>query len=229
MINSRHHHGCRTGFNITHTCTHIRYPYSPNTKTAILVGLLSRVVVLFELYCRELLYTNYSVCHCLCACMECVTCLSCCVRHMPPLFCCQPPTRKDVSVDKELEKMKLKYTTLRQTTERNIDTIAELQLELKERQTLIRQLEDELRQQQDQAHAHAQQAAARDEKIVHWRREANQRSVEIARLKFDARQKEDRIAQLRKLLIQQTELMHLQGFNSGSVSDAEYEEHISEV
>ena len=48
-----------------------------------------------------------------------------------------------------------------------------------------------------------------------------------ARLKFECKQKDDRIAQLRSLLIQHSELMAENGLEWGGVEDVE--EHVSAV
>ena len=48
-----------------------------------------------------------------------------------------------------------------------------------------------------------------------------------ARLKFESKQKDDRNAQLRSLLIQHTELMEVHGISWGG--DEDFEEHVSAV
>merc|ERR1711976_235321 len=69
----------------------------------------------------------------------------------------------------------------------------------------------------------------KQEKISEWKLEANNRNIEIARLKFDAQQREIKIEQLRKLLIQQNEVMHLDENGFGDYDDLYEGEHVSAV
>ena len=69
----------------------------------------------------------------------------------------------------------------------------------------------------------------KEEELSEWKYEANHRNIELARLKFENKQQDDRVTQLRRLLIQQTELLHIQGYTPSGPDLDEFEEHVSAV
>ena len=132
--------------------------------------------------------------------------------------------------NKELEKLKFKYAAMKQNTEKNMDQIAELRIDIKDRDELVGQLEGELHSLKDATRIMDITVRKKDEEIAEWKYEANHRNIELARLKYENKQQEDRIKQLRKLLIQQSEVMHLhQSRDPNNCDIDEYEEHVSAV
>ena len=113
-----------------------------------------------------------------------------------------------------------------------MDQIAELKLELKEKEDYSTKLQYIVRNSDEKIRSAEVGLRKKDEEIAEWKYEANHRNIELARLKYENKQKEDRIVQLRRLLIQQTEVMQLQQDSNlnGNVSDLDdYEEHVSAV
>lgn len=127
-----------------------------------------------------------------------------------------------------MEKLKLKYAAMKQESEKNMDEIAELKLELKDKDKYSDKLHQIIRSSEERARAFEMNLRKKDEEVTEWKYEANNRNIELARLKFENKQKEDRILQLRRLLIQQTGVMQLEQSLNGNTNE-DLEEHVSAV
>lgn len=117
-----------------------------------------------------------------------------------------------------MEKLKLKYDILQHDADKYLDMIADLKLEVKNKDSKILALESEVRK---------LKAIMDDiESTAKWAADANENA--IAKLSKDVQQKDDRIAQLKELLVQQTEVMQLG--NHGEECDVQFnEERVSAV
>ena len=135
------------------------------------------------------------------------------------------------NVNKELEKMKFKYSAMKQDSEKSMDLIAELRLELQDRDHRLNDVEGELSVKDQQIRDLENLSQGRQEEINEWKYEANHRNMELARLKFETKKKDDRLTQLRRLLIQQSELMQLHQGQEPIDKELmqDFEEHISAV
>ena len=154
------------------------------------------------------------------------------INIFPYLCIFQGETKASDMSEKEVEKLKLKYTAMKQDSEKNMDQIAELKLELKEKEEYSTKLQYIVRNSDEKIRSFEVNMRKKDEEIAEWKYEANHRNIELARLKYENKQREDRIVQLRRLLIQQTEVMQLQQGSAlnGNVSDLDdFEEHVSAV
>ena len=111
---------------------------------------------------------------------------------------------------------------MKEEAERNLDVIAELRCAIKEKDNHIQHLEEKYRNHHGHHSALEAELKEKDGKVMEWMLEVNRRDIDLSRLKVQLKQKDDKISQLRKLLIQQTELMQLQGLN-GYVNQPDYE------
>jgi cell division septum initiation protein DivIVA len=98
-----------------------------------------------------------------------------------------------------MEKLQLKYDILQADTEKYVDMIAELKLAVKRKNAQIASLESET--QHLKKMVEEVQAASRQK--------SDATESRMARLSIEVREKDERITQLRDLLVQQTEVMQL--------------------
>ena len=128
---------------------------------------------------------------------------------------------------RDLAKLKLKYECVTAAADRSLDTIADLQLETRRLEAAAGCRARRLADTEQRLAAAETGRRARDTELAAWRRQAPQLAAELSRARAHAAQQEARVAQLRNLLVKQTEVMHLQELRgAGGVrgSDDDYEE-----
>lgn len=122
----------------------------------------------------------------------------------------------DIDHKKEYEKMRFKFDSIKEEVDRNLDLIADLRCSIQERDSHIEYMEEKFKNSHSYCSGIEREIKEKDGKVMEWMLEVNKRDMELARLKVEMKQKEDKMEQLRKLLIQQTEVMQLQGINGYS-------------
>ena len=93
--------------------------------------------------------------------------------------------------------------------------IADLKLQVRDAHSRLQCYETEIKNQRECIEDLRQQLTVKDRELTEWHRESRENGTEIARLRFDIHQKEEHIADLRSILVQQTELLQLQDYNEG--------------
>lgn len=108
-------------------------------------------------------------------------------------------------LEREYEKLKLKYSALQDECERSIDQLAELKLQLKQKDERLRHYVHETRRKEAELKKMEKLTRSQDERIGHLKIDIQQRLRESAFVARDLKQKELKIVELRKMLLDKSD------------------------
>ncbi|CAD5113666.1 DgyrCDS2826 [Dimorphilus gyrociliatus] len=108
-------------------------------------------------------------------------------------------------MEREYEKLKLKYSALQDECERSIDQLAELKLQLKQKDERLRHYVHETRRKEAELKKMEKLTRSQDERIGHLKIDIQQRLRESAYAARELKQKELRIIELRKTLLNKSD------------------------